>query len=80
MQRIVYNGPVDKNERETLIIYDVTTNMWHATTSLRKHYSSLLRKNWELVKLIVNSHGHLVEAEFVAPANAITFRDVLKLN
>ena len=64
-------------ERETIITYDPTTRTWHAWTNVPEHIRKLQAKGWAMLRH-TDSDGVIIDAAFVAPKEAITFRDMTK--
>ena len=64
-------------ERETILNYDPMTRTWSAWTNVPEHIRKLQAKGWNM-KLCHHSDGAIIDAEFEAPKNAITFRDLTK--
>ena len=66
-----------EEERETILNYDPINNEWSAWTTVPKHITKLQKQGWTMTKC-TRSEGKIIDAQFTAPATAITFRDVAK--
>lgn len=64
-------------ERETILNYDPTTRTWSAWTSVPENIRKLQAKGWKMTRR-TDSDGTIIDAQFEAPKNAITFRDLTK--
>lgn len=65
------------DERETILNYNPITRKWSAWTNVPEHIRKLQANGWSM-KLCHHSDGAIIDAEFEAPKNAITFRDLTK--
>lgn len=64
-------------ERETILNYDPMTRTWSAWTNVPEHIRKLQAKGWKMTRH-TDSGGTIIDAQFEAPKNAITFRDLTK--
>lgn len=62
-------------ERETIICYDAIDRQWSAWTTIPAHINKFMKSGWQMVRSTV-SEGTVIDAEFTAPKNAITIRNL----
>jgi hypothetical protein len=65
-------------ERETVLRYDCADRKWYAWTTHPTHIAKLARLGWKKVHETVEN-GIVIDAEYEAPKNASTFRDLNKI-
>ena len=68
-----------KEERETILNYDPMTRRWYAWTNIPAHIRKLDNMGWERGTRKYMDGGVEVAVEFLAPMNAITFRNLAKI-
>jgi len=67
-----------KEERETILNYDPMTQTWYAWTNIPAHIRRFERLGWECTKSFRDG-GVEVAKNFMAPKNAMTFRNLYKI-
>lgn len=67
-----------KEERETIITISEDEISWNISTNIQKDYNKFVKQNWNQVERINYEDGKLMEARFIVPRKAISFRNYSK--
>lgn len=78
MKTIQVNSRLSTDERETVLVYDNVTKMWHMDTTVSKHCNKAKRQGWTQIAEYVYDDGVVCGGAFTAPARAITIRNTEK--
>lgn len=68
-----------EEERETILRYDPIDQKWYAWTTYPPHIRKLTAQGWTVLRQ-TESEGLIIDSEFSAPKNAVTIRDLTKLD
>lgn len=75
MKIIRINSPLINAERETLLVYDNESKMWHMDSTITKHCNKVKKQGWTQTAEYVYGDGTVCGGVFEASDKAITFRD-----
>lgn len=78
MKIIKVNNKLTLEERETVLVYDSVSKMWHMDTTVSKHANKAKKQGWQQTVEYVYDDGSLCGGVFEAPARAITIRNAEK--
>ena len=78
METIKVNTRLTTEERETVLNYDNVRKVWFMDSTVPKHFNKAIKQGWEPTAKYVYEDGTVCGMALVAPARAITIRNVEK--